>query len=170
MYDNVIDLRARSVEALKARREEAEKRKLHKDAGATSKGNTPSIDTAKNFEIRVRRREAWSFAERMTKYWRARLGWGSALGIAQQYGIADSSSFLPPSERAELVKKWRAAVGYQLITPAPHLSAVAWKRGKLISREFAHLTVNKERVQWAISEDLAFLAAHSTRSKNGTPS
>jgi hypothetical protein len=130
----------------------------------------PATETAKNSRIRIKRRDAWWHADRMMDYWRARLDWQCALEIAQQYGIADSDSF--PSAKNEdrfwLVDKWREAVGKKVLTPAPDLSAITRKRAKLKSSDFPRLPVEKERVEWAIADDVAFLAAHPTRARRGT--
>lgn len=104
----------------------------------------------------------------MTNYWRARFDWCDALQIAQQYGIADSAS-LPSAEnesRLGLVDKWREAVAKMLLTPAPDLAAVTWKRAQLKKRGFCFVPVKKERVERAIANDVAFLAAHPTRRTN----
>ena len=93
------------------------------------------------------------------------MDWRSALGTAQQYGIADSASF-PSTEnenRFGLVDTWREAVVKQLLTPAPDGAAVAWKRAKLAGRGFSHLPTKAERIERVIAEDLAFLAAHPVR-------
>jgi hypothetical protein len=129
----------------------------------------PATETAKNARIRIKRRDAWRLADRVTDYWRARMDWCSALEIAQQYGIADSGMF-PLAENGSwfgLVATWREAVAKQLLTPAPDLGAITWKRAKLKSGDFPYLPVKKERVERAIAEDVAFLAAHPTRTKKG---
>jgi hypothetical protein len=128
----------------------------------------PATETAKNSRIRIARRDAWWLAGWVTEYWRARMDWNSALGLAQKYGIADSASF-PSAEnenRFGLVDTWREAVVKQLLTPAPDGAAVAWKRAKLAGRGFSHLPTNAERIERVIAEDLAFLAAHPTRRSN----
>jgi hypothetical protein len=129
----------------------------------------PATETAKNSRIRIARRDAWWHAYRVADYWRARLDWTSDLEIAQQYGIADSASF--PSAKNEnrfgLVDKWREAVAKKLLTPAPDLGAITWKRAKLKSSDFPHLPVKKERVELVIADEVAFLAAHPTRTKGG---
>jgi hypothetical protein len=48
--------------------------------------------------------------------------------------------------------------------PARH-AAITWKRAKLKSRDFPHLPIKRERVERAIADDVAFLAAHPTRAK-----
>ena len=126
----------------------------------------PATETAKNSRIRSARRDAWWHAGRVTEYWRARLDWQCVLELAQKYGIGDSRSFPPPREietRGELCDKWRAAVVKQLLTPAPDLAAITWKRAQLAGRGFSHLPIKAERIERAIAHDVAFLAAHPTR-------
>jgi hypothetical protein len=128
----------------------------------------PATETAKNFRIRIARRDVWWRAERVSEYWRARMDWHHALSVSQQYGIGDGASF--PSAKNEswlwLVDTWREAVAKQLLTPAPDLGAVTWKRGKLKTRDFSHLPIEAPRVERAIADDLAFLAAHPVRQSN----
>jgi hypothetical protein len=116
----------------------------------------PATETAKNSRIRIARRDAWWHADRVADYWRARFDWRSALEIAQQYGIADSASF-PSAEnenRSGPIDKWREAVAKKLLTPAPDLGAITWKRAKLKSSDFPYLPVKKERVERAIADRL----------------
>jgi hypothetical protein len=125
----------------------------------------PVTETAKNARIRVERREAWRCARNVAEYWSSRADWHSALSYAQQHGIGDSGSFpaLGYEGRGDLVDKWRAAVTKQLLTPAPDLAAVTWKRAKLKSDEFEQLPIKAPRVEQAIADDVAFLEAHPTR-------
>jgi hypothetical protein len=130
----------------------------------------PATEIAKSSRIRITRRDAWWHADRVADYWRGRLDWHHGLEIAQQYGIADSASF-PSAEnenRSALVDKWRVAVAKKLLTPAPDLGAITWKRAKLKSSDLPYLPVKKERVERAIADDVAFLEAHPTRAKRGT--
>ena len=125
----------------------------------------PATETAKNSRIRIARRDAWWHADRVADYWRARLDWWGALERAQRHGIGDSASFSSAEneDRFGLVDKWRAAVAKKLVTPAPDLAAITWKRAKLKSSDFTYLPVKKERVEQAIADDVAFLEAHPTR-------
>jgi hypothetical protein len=112
----------------------------------------PATETAKNSRVRTARRDVWWRASRLSEYWQARMEWHSALGIAQQYGIADGASF-PSAEnesRLRLVDTWRVAIAKQLLTPAPDLGAVTWKRAKLKSSDFSYLPINAARVEQAI--------------------
>jgi hypothetical protein len=125
----------------------------------------PATETAKNARIRTERRDAWWLAERAADYWHARWKWHDELETAQRYGIGDSESFPPPAPASplEAVDKWREAVAKQLLTPAPTLADVAWKRAKIKSDEFNQLPISLARAEKAIADDLALLAAHPTR-------
>jgi hypothetical protein len=87
------------------------------------------------------------------------------LATAQRYGIGDSASFPPPVSAGpfEGVDMWREAVAKRLLTPAPTLADVAWKRAKVKSDDFKQLPIALARAEQAIADDLAFLAAHPTR-------
>jgi hypothetical protein len=128
----------------------------------------PATETTKNSRIRTARRDVWWHADRVTDYWRARLDWCSALETAQRNEIADSASFpsVENENRFGLLDKWREAVAKKLLTPAPDLVAIAWKRAKLNSSDFPYLPIKKERVERAIADDVAFLEAHPTRRSN----
>jgi hypothetical protein len=125
----------------------------------------PATETARNSRLMSARRDAWWLADRASDYWRARIDWNHALGTAQHWGIADSAS-LPPATNENLhglVDTWRAAVAKQLITPAPTVAVIAWKRARIKSRDFERLPITLERAERAIADDVAFLAAHPTR-------
>jgi hypothetical protein len=121
--------------------------------------------TCKNQRLRNARREVWRDASALTSYWRARLDWHSALGFAQSRGIADADRF-PPADnesRFSFVDTWRAALVKQLLTPAPDIGAVAWKRAQLRAKNYRYTDVKPERIERAIADDVAFLEAHPTR-------
>ena len=82
--------------------------------------------------------------------------------------MGDSASLAePPGDRLTLIRMWREAVVKQLLTPAPDLGAVTWKRAQLAGRSFSHFPIKAPRVEQAIADDVAFLAAHPTRTKKG---
>jgi hypothetical protein len=124
--------------------------------------------TGKNSRLRQGRNKAWDMARHKTDYWRARLDWQFALEFAQGRGLGDSDSFPPAADedRFLLVDAWREAVAHQLLTPAPTLAAVAWKRAKLAGRGFSQLPISAARVKQVIADDEAFLAAHPVRQSN----
>jgi hypothetical protein len=70
----------------------------------------------------------------LTDYCRARFEWNSELSLAQECGVADANSF-PKCNYAEnywaLVKLWREALVKQMLTPAPDVAAVNWKRTQM---------------------------------------
>jgi hypothetical protein len=98
----------------------------------------------------------------------ARFKWRDELWTAQRYGIADSASFpsVENENRFGLVDTWREAVAKRLLTPAPTLADVAWKRAKIKSDEFKQLPITLARAEQVIADDVAFLAAHPTRRSN----
>jgi hypothetical protein len=89
----------------------------------------------------------------------------SALGIAQDCGIADAHRFPPANNesRLSLVDTWRAALVKQLLTPAPDAGAVAWKRTQVRAENYRCTDVKPERIERAIADDVAFLEAHTRR-------
>jgi hypothetical protein len=125
----------------------------------------PLTETCKNARLRAARQDAWRHAGRATDYWRARLNWQAALEWAQKREIADSASFpsAAKEDRGALVRLWRDAVAKQLLTPAPDVGAVTWKRAKLEGRDFSYIGIEQDRVERAIADDVAFLEAHPTR-------
>ena len=62
-----------------------------------------------------------------------------------------------------MVKRWREAMARQLLTPAPDVGSVTWKKMVLAGRQLRYTDMKPERVERAIAEDLAFLAAHPVR-------
>ena len=68
-----------------------------------------------------------------------------------------------------LVELWRAALVKQLLTPAPDISAVTWKRAQLPGKQYAHVGVKRERIELAIAADAEWLAAHPTRRSIAAP-
>jgi hypothetical protein len=101
----------------------------------------------------------------LTNYWRARLDWHSALEFAQSHNVADSQKF--PSAEGEnrfvLVDLWRTALVKQILTPAPDVGAVAWKRAQMRAENYLYSGVKPERLQCAIDADVEWLEAHPSK-------
>jgi hypothetical protein len=72
--------------------------------------------------------------------------------------------------RWDTLANWRAALVRQLLTPAPDIAAVNWKRATFFSDQHRFGDVQPERIEQAIRADLAFLAAHPTRRAAKKPS
>ena len=58
----------------------------------------------------------------------------------------------------------------QLLTPAPDANSVKWKQTTLASERKGYyaLDVKPERIECAIAEDVAFLAAHPTKRRSNS--
>jgi hypothetical protein len=122
--------------------------------------------TAVNARLRIERREPWRRAEAAVQYWNARLEFESAVERAQRFGIPEGRSHASfnHDDESDLVANWRAAIVRQLLTPAPDGGAVKWKQAAFAGDSY--LDVKPERVERAIADDLAFLAAHPTKRSN----
>jgi hypothetical protein len=121
--------------------------------------------TCQNKRLREARRDVWREADTMRGYWKARLEMLEAIARAQIHDLPEGNNHPPhdPDERWPLLANWREAIAQQLLTPAPDLAAITWKRGQLAAGGFGHVPVAAERVEQAIAADVAFLAAHPTR-------
>ena len=128
----------------------------------------PLMDTCRNQRLRLSRRDAWWAARRLTDYWRARMDWHFALSIAQQYDVADANSYPNCKDdygnnHLSLVDLWRTALVKQMLTPAPDVAAVLWKRTQLRAGQHRYTDVRPERLERAIEADVEWLKAHPSR-------
>ncbi len=124
--------------------------------------------TAENGHLRKERQEVWRMAEAATRYWRTRLDFEDAVSWAQQMEIPEGH-FHPavdPDYHRPMVGKWRAALVKQLPTPAWDTASVKWKQMALARGQYRYTDVKPERIERAIADDLAFLAAHPVRRSN----
>jgi hypothetical protein len=130
-----------------------------------------TLSTAENGRLRESRKEIWRMAEAATRYWRVRLDFDSAVSLAQNMEIPEGRyhPVVDHKDRYPIVDRWREALVKQLLTPAPDTRSVAWKQTILAGRQSRHLGVKLERIERAIAEDLAFLAAHPIRRKGNAP-
>jgi hypothetical protein len=133
----------------------------------------PALDkplsiTAENGHIRKERYDVWRMAEAAVDYWRVRMKLHHALACAQNHDLPEGRLHPPINERdyIPIVEKWRMALVKQLLTPAPTAGAVSWKKAALIQEQFKYVGVKSERIERAIADDLAFLAAHPVRRSN----
>src|ERR1019366_8901716 len=124
--------------------------------------------TAKNGRVRVDRREAWQMAEAARHYWEVRLKFEDQIRHVQKMGMSEGRSHpaLEWDDRWPLLDKWRAAIAKQLLTAAPDAAAVKWKQATLANGGSKRAGLSPERVERAIADDLAFLAAHPVRRSN----
>lgn len=127
-------------------------------------------ETARNQRLRAQREEAWRKAEVETRYWKAKIEYDEAQFIAARHGIipALGGDHDNNQDRRTLnVQKWRKAQLLQMLTPAPTVEALTWKRQAFASRQYEHIGMDPERIQrgveQSIEEDAAWLKAHPTR-------
>jgi len=125
--------------------------------------------TARNGRLRQERNEVWRMAEAATRYWRLRIDFQSAVSWAQRMEIPEGR-FHPSdpeeSDRMPMVGRYREALVKQLLTPAWDTASVKWKQAALARGQHRYTDVKPERIERAIADDLAFLAAHPVRQSN----
>jgi hypothetical protein len=105
---------------------------------------------------------------RRRRYWRTRLDFEDAVSWAQRMEIPEGS-FHPdvdPAGHIPMIGRWRAALVKQLLTPAWDVASVKWKQAALAKGQHRYTDVKPERIERAIADDLAFLAAHPVRRSN----
>jgi hypothetical protein len=124
--------------------------------------------TAENGRLRQERYEPWQMASAVTHYWKARLKFEDAISSVQRNGTPEGRSHpaVDPDDRFPPLDRYRAAHVKQLLTPAPDAAAVIWKQAALARGQHRFTDVKSERIERAIADDLAFLAAHPVRRSN----
>jgi hypothetical protein len=137
---------------------------VYKQQRASKKPN-PITTTDKNRRLRQRRREAWRIADVTRGYWRARLDFERAIEFVQSWELPEGRLY-PAYDQGkdwQVLASWREAVVKQLLTPAPDIAAVNWKKATFARGQHRYTDVDPKRIERAIKDDLAFLAAHPTR-------
>jgi hypothetical protein len=130
------------------------------DATRWTTGPAATTATAKNARLRAERRAAWLRADAITNYWHTLLRFTDAVRYAKRCGFKEARAHVETGDdmRMSILDSYRAALNKQLLTPAPDVASVNWKR-----RELKSYGVKKELVEKAIADDIAFLDAHPTR-------
>ena len=124
--------------------------------------------TGENGRLRQQRYETWQKVDTQKDYWQARMEFNDTLWRAQRDRIPDALSY-PAVEHADrwpLLENYRAAFAKLLLTPAPTIALVNWKKAVLANDRHRHTSVSTKRLEHAIADDLAFLAAHPVRQSN----
>ena len=94
-------------------------------------------------------------------YWSVLLDFTRAANRAQRQGLKEARVRVEThADEWSILESYRDALGKLLLTPAPDVASVNWKRSK-ISKPY--IGVKKELVEKAIADDIAFLDAHPTR-------
>jgi hypothetical protein len=73
-----------------------------------------------------------------------------------------------PQNHWAMIAKYREAWARLMLTPAPDMSRVAWKRAQLKAQNHKHTDLKAERIERAIVDDVEFLKAHPTRRSRGS--
>jgi hypothetical protein len=121
--------------------------------------------TCQNKRLREQRRIHWRVAEVTTKYWRTRMDWCAALTSAQAAGIKEGAGDKGDhrADRDFSLQKWRDAIGAQMLTPAPDVGAITWKRGQMRDHQWHWSSVTDKQVERALAADIAWLEQHPTK-------
>jgi hypothetical protein len=135
---------------------------ITKTPGTDDEPHKPLTTTAKNARLRSARWEVWRRADTLVNYWHALLKFTDAVSRAKRQGLEEALSHVETSgaERWQILDSYRDALGKHLLTPAPDVASVNWKRQRLSK---SYNGVKKELVEKAIAEDIAFLNAHPAR-------
>jgi hypothetical protein len=69
-------------------------------------------------------------------------------------------------DRYPMVGRCHEALVKQILTPAPDAASVKRKQMALVRGQHRYTDVKPERIERAVADDLAFLAAHPVRQSN----
>lgn len=134
-------------------------------AGATIPANDTATVFARNRRLRKERDAAWDMAEAETLYRHALLKFTDEIEAVRRAGLPEARNHPERSdeERWALVDNYRAAFVRQLLTPAPNVAEIVWKRARVRAAYIS--PADKERVERVIADDLAFVDRYPTSSR-----
>jgi hypothetical protein len=178
MTANIIEFKGATAHRVSSvRRERAEPFTEEADAPETLS------PTCKSRRLRKKRWDAWREARAVTRYWQARLDLSDAIECVQRHDapVGRDHPAVNPGDHWPLLTSYRKALVEQLLTPAPDLAAVSWKKATHAKSQHRYVDcadlrsallaphVKAEQIgrliERAIADDEAFLAAHPTRPK-----
>jgi hypothetical protein len=125
-------------------------------------------EIGRNFRLRQQRRGDWCRADAVREYWKAAREMDSAIHRVQQHELpeGDLHPQCAPGSCWPIIAKYRDAIMQQLLTPAPTALEITWKRAVFKHGDHEYTDIKPERIERAIADDLAFLAAHLVRHNN----
>lgn len=136
-------------------------------------GGGVSTDISLNESLRRGRDGAWDRADVKVQFLRAQLEYCRAVATAQKYGLPEARGLLTLDHAADLqlVESWRMAVMEKILTPAPKVAALTWKRRKVAALNAYDWVggVKPARVEKMLAEDEAFLKAFPARHSPNRP-
>lgn len=121
------------------------------------------LDIGLGRDLRAARRGAWLKAKAATDFWQAALQSVRAADRYQKHFGTPPIQFPDNADYPDdwaLVAEVRKAQAQQILTPAPMVADLEWKRRTL---DLPNLPVPREELQAAIDADAAFFAAHPVR-------
>jgi hypothetical protein len=133
----------------------------------------PSLSaTAGNGKLRDQRRSVWWEADAVMDYWHLSLKMNDAIARVQRHNTPEGELHpaCNPADHWTLLTKYRQARARLMLTPAPDMASVMWKRAQLKAGRHKYTDLKPERIERAIADDLAFLAAHPVRQTRRTRS
>src|SRR3984957_10273647 len=92
----------------------------------------------------------------------------NAISLAQSHDISEGRLH-PAIDRdnwGPMVANYREALVRQLLTPAWDANSVKWKQETFAKGQHKHTDINPTKIEKAIADDQAWLAAHPTRRSN----
>jgi hypothetical protein len=129
-------------------------------------------DTCQNQRLRRSRHDAWRQADSVMNYWWISMKMDTAISRVQNFGTPEGD--LHPDRNPEgwhaLVAKYRVAWALLMLTPAPDVRSVTWKRAELKAERYKYTGLRPERIERAVADDVEFLKAHPSRRGGGRSS
>ncbi len=108
---------------------------------------------------RKMRRRPWICARVRTRFYSGLLNACTAYETAARHGRTDGLFRKTMPKRDLLVTAYRLALVEQMLTPAPDMDAVAWKK-RALANGLTCWPISKDEAEEAIAADLDFLKAH----------
>jgi len=122
-------------------------------------------DTCINQRLRGDRRDVWREADAVMDYWHAVMKMDTAISRVQRHDTPEGNlhPIREPKNYWGLVANYRIAWARLMLTPAPDMRSVTWKRAELKAEKHKHTDLKTERIERAIDDDVEFLRTHPTR-------
>jgi len=122
-------------------------------------------DTCINQRLRGDRRDVWLEADAVMDYWHAVMKMDTAISRVQRHETPEGNlhPIREPKDYWGLVANYRIAWARLMLTPAPDMRSVTWKRAELKAEKHKHTDLKTERIERAIADDVEFLKTHPTR-------
>ena len=129
----------------------------------------PATDTCKNQRLRGDRRDVWREADAVMDYWYLSMKLDGVISRVQKHGRPEGELHpqYDPQEHWTILAKYRKAWARLMLTPAPDMRSVTWKRAQLKAGSHKHTDLTTVRIERAIADDVEFLKAHPTRQSRG---